>query len=107
MLVGPPRLITTFEPVDPGTDGGVSAGGSVAGLGGTLVIAAVAVGFIGVPPAGAAVIALAGVAGMFTDSVLGATLEGRWIGNHTVNLLATLAGAMLGVAGAVAAGMVS
>jgi len=38
-----------------------------------------------------------GLAGMFTDSFLGATLEGRvpGINNETVNLLGSLAGAVI------------
>jgi uncharacterized protein (TIGR00297 family) len=94
---GRTRLITTFEPVPPGTDGGVSAAGTLAGAAGSLVIAAL--GFaVGLYPAtGVAVVALAGVAGNTADSVLGATLERRGLlDNEGVNFANTLCGALAG-----------
>ena len=43
-----------------------------------------------------------GFSGALLDSVLGATIEGRfpWIGNSLINLLATAWGAGVGLAGA-------
>ena len=92
-----PRLVTTLEPVDPGTDGAVTWQGELAGLAGAVVVAAIAFAlFDSVDPAGAAVVVAAGVAGMTADSLLGATLEGDALGNQGVNFLATLTGALVG-----------
>ncbi|PSQ49396.1 DUF92 domain-containing protein [Halobacteriales archaeon SW_6_65_15] len=92
-----PRLITTLERVEPGTDGGVTWQGELAGLAGAAVVAAIAAGlFESVNPVGAAVIALAGASGMTMDSLLGATMEGDRLGNQGVNFLATLTGALVG-----------
>ncbi|WP_323172167.1 DUF92 domain-containing protein [Natrialba sp. PRR66] len=91
-----PRLITTLEPVDPGTDGGVTWQGEVAGLLGAAIVAGLSyVLFPVVDPIGAVIIVAAGVAGMTVDSLLGATLEGSVLGNQGVNFLATLAGALV------------
>jgi uncharacterized protein (TIGR00297 family) len=108
VLFGPPRLITTLERVDPGTDGGVTLKGiGIGGVGGAIVAAiALPAATFGVSPAGAGVIVAAGVLGMLVDSILGATIEGRWIGNQAVNFLATLAGGIIAAAGAVAFALV-
>jgi uncharacterized protein (TIGR00297 family) len=101
-----PRLVTSFEVVEPGTDGAVTWQGELAGLVGAGTIAAiglVAFDAIGLP--GAAVVAAAGVAGMTVDSLLGATVEGRLFGNQGVNLLATLAAAIVGAALAMGVGL--
>ncbi len=91
-----PRLITTLEPVDPGTDGGVTWQGELAGIGGAVVVAAIAYGlFPQVEAIGAAIIVAAGIVGMTVDSLLGATLEGSLLGNQGVNFLATLSGAIV------------
>jgi uncharacterized protein (TIGR00297 family) len=93
-----PRLITTLEPVDPGTDGAVTWQGEVAGLVGAGLVAGIAALLFGeVAPAGAGVVLAAGVAGMTVDSLLGATVEGRLVGNQGVNLLATLSAAVVAV----------
>ncbi len=96
-LYDDPRLITTFERVDPGTDGGVTWQGELAGIVGAGVIAGIAGAlFESVDATGAAVILGAGVAGMTVDSLLGATVEGGLVDNQGVNLLATVAAALVG-----------
>src|SRR5437016_13022221 len=94
-----PRLITTWEPVPTGTNGAVSIIGTLAGVLSAAVIAGISIA-VGLLPwqylpncLGAA------TAGMFFDSVLGASLErqGR-IGNDAVNLLSTLLAAILAAA---------
>ncbi|MFB6299158.1 MAG: TIGR00297 family protein [Halobacteriales archaeon] len=95
-LYGPTRLITTFELVDPGTDGGVSWQGELAGLVGAGIIAGLASILLGISSVGTLVVVIAGFIGMTVDSLLGATIEGGWIGNQTVNFLATLAGGIVG-----------
>ncbi|WP_458185681.1 DUF92 domain-containing protein [Haladaptatus sp. NG-WS-4] len=101
-----PRLITTLERVEPGTDGGVTWQGEVAGILGASVVALIAVLLFGsVGPLGGAVIALAGVGGMTVDSLLGATVEGEQLGNQSVNFLATFSGALLGAGLALLAGI--
>jgi len=103
-----PRLITTFERVEPGTDGAVTWQGELAGLAGAGLIAAIAlVMFETVTPVGAAVVLAAGVVGMTVDSLLGATLEGNWLENEGVNFAATVAGALSAAALAVALGVES
>lgn len=92
-----PRLVTTMEPVEPGTDGAVTWQGEVAGLAGTGLVAVIAVGLLDVGPVGAAVVVAGGFVGMTVDSLLGATVEGDRLENEAVNFLATLAGAVVSV----------
>lgn len=90
VLGGRPRMITTLRAVEPGTDGAVSAAGTLAGL-----VAAAMV-------AGAGSWAMRGdwtlfklscagaVFGLLFDSLLGATLEKKgWLNNDAVNFLST------------------
>jgi uncharacterized protein (TIGR00297 family) len=93
-----PRLITTLEPVPPGTDGGITWQGEVAGVVGAAFVAGLALVLMPLPGPAALVtgtVTVGGIAGMTVDSLLGATLEGDRIGNEAVNLLATLAGALV------------
>ncbi len=98
-----PILITTREPVQAGTDGAITMIGSLAGGVGAAIIAFMA--YILIPEVevlAALIVFIAGIGGMFADSLLGATLEGSWIDNQGVNLLATAVGAVFGVIGAIA-----
>ncbi len=99
-LFDTPRLVTTGERVPPGTDGAVTWQGELAGLVGAALVGVLAVLLLGVTRSPAAVVALVtlgGFAGMTADSLLGATVEGDRLENETVNLLATLAGALASV----------
>ncbi len=85
------RLITTWEPVPAGTDGGVSVAGTIAGIAAAAVVSAVAC-FTGLLPWRWFGIALtAAVLGMVADSFLGAWLERKQLlNNDAVNFLSTL-----------------
>lgn len=91
------RMITTWEQVPAGTDGGITIVGSIAGMAAGLAIAVI--GSVGsmISPAQVWIPVAAGFAGMLIDSVLGATLQRRgWISNQGVNFAGTLAAAVLG-----------
>jgi uncharacterized protein (TIGR00297 family) len=118
----PPRLITSGRRVTRGTSGGITVLGTLGGVAGALTIAwlARALGPRGTAP-GLATLTGAGVAGMLADSLLGATLQGKyacpacdarfergqtvchepvvltggwgWLDNDGVNLAATVVGA--------------
>lgn len=105
-LFDDPRLITTFEPVDPGTDGAVTWQGEFAGLAGAGIVAGEAALFFGDGPAGAALVVAGGFVGMTVDSLLGATVEGGRLGNEGVNFLATFAAGVSTAAGALALGLI-
>ncbi|MFB6311314.1 MAG: TIGR00297 family protein [Salinirussus sp.] len=107
-LFDQPRLITNLDVVEPGQDGAVSVQGTAAGLAGAAIIAAIGATLLsGIGPAGAVVVAVAGTLGMIVDSLLGATLEGRLIGNQGVNFLATAAAGVAGAGLAVLVGLVA
>jgi uncharacterized protein (TIGR00297 family) len=97
------RMITSWEQVPAGTDGGITVEGTVAGLFAGLVI--VAIGSAGgmISAAQVWIPVAAGFAGMIIDSVLGATLQRRgWISNQGVNFVATVVAAVLAYVIAVA-----
>lgn len=98
-VVTTPRLISNFKKVPPGTDGGISVVGTIAGILGAGLIGLAAY-MLGVYPDLTRTIVIAVVAGTFgcfVDSILGAVLEIKgYLNNEHVNLLATLAGALLG-----------
>jgi uncharacterized protein (TIGR00297 family) len=70
-----PISIISGRKVPPGTSGGVTLIGSVAGFGGALFIAASAA--LAHWPVPFAAVALGGMAGALADSILGATLQAR------------------------------
>jgi uncharacterized protein (TIGR00297 family) len=95
-LFDSPRLITTLEPVAPGTDGAVTWQGELAGLAGaglTGLLSMIVLPLDGLWLA-AGIVAVGGFVGMTVDSLLGATLEGGRLGNQWVNFLATLSGGL-------------
>lgn len=94
-----PRLITTFQKVDPGTNGAVSVLGTSIGVVGAAIIgiAAYLLGILA-NPLSAAISIVSGTVGCFMDSILGALFENQgWITNEHVNLLATITGAIVGI----------
>jgi uncharacterized protein (TIGR00297 family) len=128
----PPRFITTGARVARGASGGVTVLGTLGGVGGAIGIAALAhlLAPSGTRPR-AALVLVAGVTGMLADSVVGATAQGlyecaacgarsergdlvchepvrlirgwRWLDNDAVNLVATLVGAGVCLAGSLLA----
>lgn len=90
------RMITTWKPVPAGTDGGVTMPGTLAGIAGGVIVAAVATMAGILLPSEVWILMVAGTAGMLVDSFLGGTLQRRgWLSNQTVNLFSTLAAAIL------------
>ena len=83
-------LLTTLRPVPRGTDGAISLFGTLSGMAAALLVVAAAVPALHMAWSQAGVAWIAGVVGLFCDSLLGATLERRgWIGNDIVNLTST------------------
>ncbi len=95
-----PRLITTFQKVDPGTNGAVSVLGTTVGIVGAAIIgiAAYLLGIMPNPLLSIAVAIISGTVGCFMDSILGAIFENRHLlTNEHVNLIATIVGALVGI----------
>ena len=92
-----PRSILTFRRVEPGTDGGVTLAGTLAGATAAFLVSAsglwAAHAERSIFPVAllAAVVTAAAVSGLLFDSVLGASLERKgWLNNDAVNFLSTL-----------------
>jgi len=89
-------LITSLKPVPAGENGGVSWGGTAAGLAASAVVVGLGYGLSLCSRSGAALALGAAVAGNLFDSVLGATVErGGLVTNGIVNFAGTsFAGAL-------------
>jgi uncharacterized protein (TIGR00297 family) len=94
VLGGNPVMITAMRRVEPGTDGGITPAGTLAGV---LAAAIVAITGALALRGGSTMFAISwagGVFGLFFDSLLGATLERKgWLNNDAVNFLSTASSA--------------
>lgn len=88
-------MLTNLRRVRRGTDGGISARGTLAGLAASLLVVLIGGAALRLPPSAQALAFVAGFLGLLADSLLGATLERRgWIGNDVVNLASTAVAAL-------------
>ena len=93
---GHPLLLTTLRRVEPGTDGAVSLMGTAAGVAAGAAVAWAGWWAMRLGTREASIALLAACAGLFFDSVLGATVERRgWLGNDLVNFASTLFAAVV------------
>ncbi len=85
-----PRLITTWQRVPTGTDGGVTLSGTLAGACAAAIVGLASV-YTGIIPSNRFVLVVAAaVGGMLADSILGALFERKkLLNNDAVNLLGT------------------
>lgn len=92
-------LITTLQPVPPGTEGAVSLEGTVAGVVASLALAALAwaVGLISL--VGVGICAIAAFGATTVESLIGATIEEKfgWLTHDLVNIINTTVGAALAI----------
>lgn len=93
-------LITNFKLVPRGTEGAVSVEGTLAGIVGSLIIAAygVSVNLVGLRDVW--IIAVAAFVATTCESYIGATIQGKipFLTNEVVNFLNTLIGAFVAIA---------
>jgi uncharacterized protein (TIGR00297 family) len=98
-LSGNARLITTFERVTAGTDGGITLAGTLSGAVAATLVSTVTMLSGILPSVGLWIATLAAVLGMLIDSYLGALCERRgWLGNNVVNFTSTAFAAVIAVA---------
>jgi uncharacterized protein (TIGR00297 family) len=92
---GQPRLLTTFQPVPAGSDGGITFAGTAAGCIGAAAVTAIAVFVLPLDLHTAVVVFSCAILGLFADSFLGATFERHgWLNNDAVNFLSTTISAL-------------
>jgi uncharacterized protein (TIGR00297 family) len=93
---GVPVMLVGLRRVDVGTDGAVTLLGSGAGVVAGVLVAAVGAWALRLSVTGGTIAGIAGICGLFFDSLLGATVERRgWLGNDLVNFASTLFAAVL------------
>jgi uncharacterized protein (TIGR00297 family) len=93
---GIPLLITSGRRVPPGSDGAITPAGTGAGCLAATVVVLTAIPALRLNPGQAAVAWVAALAGLFADSLIGATLERRgWLNNDAVNLISTAIAALI------------
>lgn len=93
---GTPVMLTTMRRVSPGTDGAVTLLGSAAGILAGVAVAAAGSWAMHLKADTAGIALVAGICGLFFDSLLGATFERRgWLGNDLVNFASTVFAAAL------------
>jgi uncharacterized protein (TIGR00297 family) len=87
---GTPFMLTTLRRVEPGTDGAISLRGTLAGILAAAIVAATGAWSMHLSLLQFSIAFVAGICGLFFDSLLGATLERRgYIGNDLVNFCST------------------
>ncbi|WP_204139459.1 TIGR00297 family protein [Halomicronema sp. CCY15110] len=92
-------LITTLRPVPAGTEGAVSLEGTLAGIVGSAVMAAVGLATGLISPMGALLCLIAAFIATNAESVIGATLQEQlpWLTNELVNIANTTIGAIAAI----------
>jgi uncharacterized protein (TIGR00297 family) len=89
-------MLTTLRRVEPGTDGAVSPLGTAAGIVTGAVVVWAGWWSLRLEIREASIALLAACAGLFFDSLLGATVErSGWLGNDLVNFASTLFAAVV------------
>lgn len=85
-----PRLITTWQRVPTGTDGGITLAGTFSGCMAAALVGLVCASSGLIPWKWVLFAGFGGIGGMLVDSLMGATLERRgWLNNDGVNLAST------------------
>ncbi len=92
-------LITTLSPVPRGTEGAISLEGTLAGVLGSLALAAVAYAIGLVSLTGVVVCAIAAFIATTVESLIGATVEDQlgWLTHDLVNIINTTIGAIVAI----------
>lgn len=92
-------LITTLQPVPRGTEGAVSLEGTLAGIVGSIALAAIAQAVGLIPLLGILVCVIAAFTATAVESVIGATVEEKtaWLTHDFVNIINTTVGALLAI----------
>jgi uncharacterized protein (TIGR00297 family) len=89
-------LITTLRSVPKGTEGAVSLEGTIAGVVGSLLLAAIGYGLGLISLVGLSICAIAALVATTIESLIGATVQEKfdWLTNELVNVINTFVGAV-------------